>query len=59
MQEINEIGIAYFEWGWIITCAISAYFGWLSGKRRNPKILLATWIGAGVIGGIMILSKYA
>lgn len=56
---MKEIGTAYFQWGWLVTCAVTAWLGWLSAERRQPKIMWAACIGALVLGGLMFWAKHA
>lgn len=55
---MKDIGIAYFQWGWLVTCAVTAWLGWLSAKRDNPKIMWAAGIGAVGFGILMLWCRH-
>lgn len=54
--KMKELGIWYFQTGWLIACVVGAFCGWLSYKRDKPAIL---WWSSAAILGVGLLMRWA
>lgn len=58
-ETMREIGIWYFNTGWIITTILSLPVGYLAGKLRRPWMLWAWCVFVFIVGGFMLYAKHA
>lgn len=58
-ETLKEIGIWYFNTGWLFGVILGIPVGVVAGRMRKLWILVVWWVLVFVIGGVLFYAKYA